>query len=328
MSMSSVADQDPTSVGVVHLNQLGDLIFSLPVLTSLRERFPRSRLFSVVKEPLEPLLASSSLVDGVLVHRGSRDFFASLGRIRAVELDLAICLSQSPRSRLLAYASGAERRIGFAGGPLQSLLTESVEKVGLPSTANNLGLVRAMGWPTPHLEYRGLLKPTPEDRAAAGALLEAEGWVGGSRLIVISASASRGREEKEWPAERFLEVARRAARTGASTAFVGMSRPEGVRHAPDDGILDLSGKTDLRELMGVLACSTLFAGIDSGVLHLAAALGKPCVALFGPTDPRETGPQGMGHAVIRASETGPGPMEAILVEQVAEAIEDLLERSG
>ena len=119
-------------------------------LAALRAGFPQARLVSIVKEPLEPLLVGSGLVDEILLHRGARDFFAALGRVRAADLDMVVCLSQSPRARLLGYGSGAARRVGLAGGPLQSLLTETVESSGLPSTANDLRLTTALGCPTPN----------------------------------------------------------------------------------------------------------------------------------------------------------------------------------
>ena len=90
----------------------------------------------------------------------------------------------------------------------------------------------------------------------------------------------------------------------------------------------LAAHNDLRDLVGLLDRCDLFVGIDSGVLHLAAAVGKPCVALFGPTDPEQTGPQGNGHVVVRACEEGPGEMGEIDVAPVTEAIADVLGRTG
>jgi len=318
------SQESPRRIGIVHLNQVGDLMFSLPALASLRAGFPQARLVSILKEPLEPLLVGSPLVDEVLLHRGSRDAFAALGRVRAADLDLVACLSQSARSRLLAYGSGANRRVGLGGGPLKSLLTETVEASGPPSTANNLRLTRALGCPTPSESYEGLLRVGEDDRRAARAVLAQAGWDGRSELVVFAVGASRGRELKEWPDDRLMEACRRTAAGGMSAIVAGAKRQPGIEHAPDDGVLDLTRCTGMRDLMGLLDLARLFVGIDSGVLHLAAALGTQCVALFGPTDPTETGPQGAGHRIVRASDTGPGPMEAIGVERVCAAIEQAL----
>jgi len=312
----------------VHLNQVGDLMFSLPALAALRAGFPRARLVSLVKEPLEPLLVGSPLVDEILLHRGWRDFFATLGRARAADLDLVACLSQSPRARLLAYGSGAARRVGLGGGALESLLTETVEALGPPSTANNLRLTRALGCPTPNDSYQGLLRASEEDQAAVRTVLTERGWDGSGDLVVFAGGASRGRELKEWPADRLLEACRRTAGDGVWAVVVGTERRPEVEHAPEDGVLDLTRRTGLRDLVGLLDLARLFVGNDSGVLHLAAALGTPCVALFGPTNPAVTGPQGSSHRILRASDTGLGPMDAIGVEGVCDAVDRALGRSS
>lgn len=326
--MTQTRTDQPVRIGIVHLNQVGDLMFSLPALAALRAGFPRARTVSIIRESLEPLLVDCDLVDEVLLHRGARDFFMTLGRLRAAGLDLVVCLSQSPRARLLAYGSGASRRAGLGGGPLESLLTESVEASGLPSTGNNLRLTTALGCPTPRETYQGLLGAGKTDRLAVRQILAERGWSGEGDLVVFAGGASRGREHKEWPVDQMMEVCRRVAQEGAWSVIVGTDDRPGVEHAPDDRVLDLRRYTGLRELRGLLDQARLFVGIDSGVLHLGAALGTPCVALFGPTDPEETGPQGEGHRIVRADPSGHGVMEAIGVEAVCEAVEQALAASG
>ena len=326
--MPAPTEEAPRRIGVVHLNQVGDLMFSLPALLALRTGFPGARIVSIAREPLEPLLRGNNLVDEILLHCGSRDFFAGLGRLRASALDLVVCLSQSPRSRLLAYGSGARRRAGLGGGPLASLLTESVATSGPPSTANNLRLTSALGCPVASPDYQGLLRAEDQDLVGARALLRQAGWDGGGEVVVFAGGASRGREHKEWPGERLMKVCRLGAGSGIWSVVVGTEHRAGIDHAPAEGVLDLTGRTGLRELMGLLSLARLFVGIDSGVLHLAAALGTPCIALFGPTDPRQTGPQGEGHRILRAAEDGPGPMDAIEVGSVARAVDRALGRIG
>lgn len=316
-----------SKIGVLHLNQVGDLVFSLPALAALRAGFPRARIVSVLRQSLVPLLSPSSLVDDVVGHQGSRDFFNTADRLRNLEIDLAVCLSESPRSRLLAHLSGAPRRVGLAGGPLASLLSQRVEKRGLPSTANNLRVVSELGCPVPRESYVGLLEATPEDRAAAHGVLERAGWPGGEdRLVILAPGVSKGREHKRWPADRFGEVERHvSAMPGCCAVVVGTETSDEAARAAGDRCVDVSGRTDLRELLGLLSLCELFVGNDSGVLHLAACLGVPCVGLYGPTDPRETGPQGEQHLVLRGEA---GDLSTIEVGAVIAAIEDLLEGRG
>ena len=309
---------EPIVVGVFHLNQIGDLVFSLPALGALRRRFPEARLISVVRENVAPLLEGVELIDDVITHQGSGSFLSTVDELRAAKFDLAVCLSESPRSRLLAWLSGAQARIGLGGGPLASLLTERVPKEGFPSTGNNLRVVRRLGCPAVTKSYVGLLKASDEDLHAAAGLLEMRSrQTPGDPLVVIAPGASQGRQEKEWPTERFAAVAEAVVQLGGVPTLVGADvRPE----LSSEGVVDLGGRTSLRELIGILGLADLFVGNDSGVLHLAAALGTPCVALFGPTDPVQTGPHGEGHVVLSASEDGPASIDQISTERVLETV--------
>lgn len=313
---------DPQLIGVVHMNQIGDLLFSLPALEALRLGFPRARIVSVLREGLTPLLEGSRLVDDVVPHRGSKNLLETAGSLRGVGLDLAVCLSESPRSRLLAWLSGAAERVGLGGGPFASLLTEQIPKEGYPSTANNLRVTEWLGCPGVSGSYVGLLTVTPQDKDDAEAALAQTGVEAVDRpLVVLAPGASKGRGEKEWSRERFVAVGEHALRCGGLPVFVGDG--PGDEEVPGD-VVDLTGRTSLRALLGLLDMASLLVGNDSGVLHLAAAVGTPCIGLFGPTDPDQTGPQGDGHVVLRADAAGPAPIADLQVESVLAAVEQML----
>ncbi|MDX1643450.1 MAG: glycosyltransferase family 9 protein [Thermoanaerobaculia bacterium] len=314
------------SIGVFHLNQLGDLIFSLPVLEALRAGFPEARITSVVRADLASLLCPSPWLDACITHRGAGEFFSTLRQVRRAEFDLVVCLSQSPRVMLLAAGSGARYRIGFAGGGLSLLLTERVDETTTPSLTANLRLVEALDCRIERRDYRGLLTVEEADRELAEQLLEASGIAAEARLVVVGAAASTRRDEKEWELERFLEVARALTHDEAITvAFIGAD-PQLGEDLSAERIYDLGGQSSLRSLLALLERADLFLGIDSGPLHLAAAVGTPCVALFGPTDPTLTGPCGDEHTVLyrRHEEGGLG---ALASAPVVEAVERKLSRS-
>lgn len=320
--MKPIERESVRSIEVFHLNQLGDLLFSLPALAALRAGFPAARILSVVPAGLAGLVCPSPWLDACITHRGAADFLSTLRRVRRAKPDLAVCLSQSPRVMLLAAASGARERVGFTGGGLSGLLTRRVAKSTIPSLANNLRLVEALGCPVERRDYRHLLRVEDEDRRLAERLLAEHGVSPEARVLVVGAAASSRRREKEWPRDRFVELARSAAeRCGVEVVFVGtepqLDRPTG------DAVHDLGGRTSLRSLVGLLERAELFAGIDSGVLHLAAALGTPCVALFGPTDPAVTGPCGDEHVVLRPGEAQ-GGLAGLGVEPVLAAVEGRL----
>lgn len=315
------------SIGVFHLNQLGDLVFSLPALEALRAGFPEARITSVVRAGLAGLLCPSPWLDACITHRGAADFFSTLRQVRRADLDLALCLSQSARVMLLAAASGARYRFGFAGGGLSVLLTERVDETTTPSLMGNLRLVESLGCRIERRDYRGLLMVEEADRALAGEVLVAKGVPREARLVVVGAAASARRGEKEWEIDRFVEVARAVTRADEQIAvvFVG-AKPQLGDDLSGERIYDLGGETSLRSLLALLERTELFLGIDSGPLHLAAAVCTPCVALFGPTDPTLTGPCGDEHIVLHRRREE-GGLAALAPARVVEAVEAVLSGS-
>jgi lipopolysaccharide heptosyltransferase II len=279
-----------------HLNQVGDLIFSLPALAALRQGFPRAHITSVARPWLAPLLEASAFVDEVIVRPpGYRpDTLLRLARrLRRRRFDLAMGFSQSPATSLLARWS-ARRQHGFADAWMPWLYGRRTYAPGPMTTGKMLRLTTALGLPGQPLTYVGLLTVAERDRESAQALL-----CGDDRpLVALAPGASGRRQYKGWSAARFGQVAAGlAARFGGRPVVVGgaSDRAQGeeiAAAAPDVDVLNLAGRTTVGELAGVLGQCALFVGIDSGPMHVAAALGVPVIGLFGPTDPHRTGPQG------------------------------------
>lgn len=282
-----------------YMDQLGDLLFSLPALWALRQTFAGARLVGVVRPPLAPLLESTGLVDGVLRReKGWGERRKLLFELRRERFDVAVCFSQSRECVLLPWAAGVPRRLGFAGAHFARLLTERVPLQGPPSLAGNLALVQRLGCATPKKDYVGLLRVSDSQREEARQLLHGAGWDGARKIAVIAAGASKRQAIKMWTNEGFAEIADRLSET-MQVVFVGLEGVDGIRRRLKRPGIDLTQKTNLLQLVGVLAHAALFVGVDSGVMHVAAALGVPVVALFGPTDPQATGPCGEGHQIVR-----------------------------
>jgi lipopolysaccharide heptosyltransferase II len=293
---------------VFHLNQIGDLLFTLPALKALREAFPQAHITSVVRPHLAALLASGGLVDAIWSRRpGPLWLMLQWGAWlrRDLRPDLAITFSQSASMAFCAWRSGAPHRVGYLDSDLCRLLNHRVQVRGIPSPTKVLRLLRAMGLVPAKSDYVGLLGLTDGDRAMGNAVLERYGGQGDGPLVALAPGESSKRPYKAWTAERFRDLAEALVRArGVRLVVVGGERD---RHLGDAvlsalpgsaGAGNLVGRTTPYELAAVLAQCDLLIGIDSGPMHLAAALGKPVVALFGPTDPALTGPQGEGHEVI------------------------------
>ncbi len=282
-----------------HLNQVGDLAFSLPALKSLRDHYVGSSITSVVRPSLIDITSGAHLVDDILVRRGglNRSKATLIDELRRRRFDLAVVFSQSAECAILAYLSGAPRRVGFVNTSAGFLLTGKVAFNHPPSTVNNLRLVESLGCHITKPDYVGLLRATDRQRERSREILR-ECGVGDSDKIVAFAPGTSGRRAvKEWSDEGYTRLAHRLTADGLGVVILGTHPMEQVtRKVPS--VLDLSGRTNLGEALGILdRCRTLVA-VDSGILHLSAAMGKHVVGLYGPSDHRITGPQGNGHEIV------------------------------
>ena len=286
---------------IIHLNQIGDLVFSLPLLKSLKDNFPDAAIHSVVKPFLQDLLTSSPWVDRILLRESSfKARLDLLKKIRRSRYDLLICLGRSEESLMLTLLSGAKLKAGFARffWDLGLDLKEHIE--GHNSWYNNAKLLRLLNIKISQNDYVGLLNVNAD---ASLTDLPAE-------FAVISPAASRRRQMKAWDPEKFAElIILLQQHFSLASVLVGSIDDKAYNHTVmasikektgDNSIdiINLTGNTGLGCLCSVLKQASLFVGIDSGIMHLASSLDIPVVGLFGPTDPRFVGPQNIRSRVV------------------------------
>ena len=282
---------------VLRLDRIGDLLMSLPALHDLREAAPRARIRLAVGRWSEDL-ARGFPVDEVLVWsapwvgrpaEGAMTFAALAGQARALRhdrIDLALDLQGDLRASLLLWLSGAERRVGYANTGGAYLLTDVVPLDETVSWVeqNRRAVAVATGCP---FSPRRVDPLTAEDRAFAAAFLAREGLLG--RRPLVGLHPSGGRRVKQWPVERWRDVAGRLQREHGATILVTGSaadRPltaalaEGLKEPP----VDLTGRLDVRHTLAVMKHLHLYLSPDTGPMHLACAVGTPSVSVFGPSD--------------------------------------------
>ncbi len=287
---------------VIHLNQIGDLVFSLPLLKSLKDNFPDALVHSVVRPFLQDLLAGSPWVDRILLRESSlKARLDLLKKIRRNQYDLLICLGRSEESQMLTLLSGAKRKAGFAHffWDLGLDLKETIE--GHNSWYNNAKLLQLLNIKISQNDYVGLLNVHKD---AGLTDLPAE-------FAVISPAASHRRQMKVWDPNKFAELIILLQQDfSLGSVLVGSVDDKAYNHtimaslnekATENSIeiINLTGNTGLGQLCSLLKQASLFVGIDSGIMHLASSLDIPLVALFGPTDPRFVGPQNSRSQVVR-----------------------------
>mgnify|MGYP000854157144 CR=1 FL=1 len=287
---------------VIHLNQIGDLMFSLPLLKSLRDRFPEAQIHSLLRPSLTGLLEDSPYVDRIIPRRDALfSRLKLLWSLRRERYDLVISLPRSEEALLLTMMSNAQVKAGFYRWPWDRGLDVKEVLQGHYSWFNFSKLLARLDIPVSQDTYVGLLRVDEPLR------VEGLPW----RYAVISPGASSRRQSKQWDERKYASVITELSMMfGLSCVLVGggdavdLTRriSEHVHPSLDGGVrqvVDLAGKISLRELAAVLKKAKLFVGIDSGVMHMASALDVPTVAIFGPTDPRYSGPQNNRSLVVR-----------------------------
>jgi len=286
---------------VVAPGWVGDAVMAEPVFRAL-EASGRA-LTVVAKRPLQPLLALFPGVAGA-IERGAGDA-ETAARIAAERFDEAIVLPNSFRSAKLVRDAGIPRRWGYRGDWRAPLLAPAVGRPRgrRPQIEDYRELLAAIGVTAPDDWLPRLA--LPEELVARGRerLSRAHLEAGAQPIVGLFPGAEWG-PSKRWPMMSFAELSRELRRRapGARQAIVAGPKEVwlAVRVYEESGKLHpvVGPELDLAALAGVVAHFDVLVTNDSGPMHLAAALGVRCVALFGPTDPRRTAPAGPGHEVI------------------------------
>src|SRR5579864_866861 len=278
---------EPFRILVVRLSAMGDVIHALPAVASLKHSFPRSRLSWVIRPRWIPLIATNPFVDEIIpLERNFSGIRQAWRHLRAGTFDLAVDFQGLIQSALVAATSRAARIVGFHRSQAWEGLAALFYSTEVTATAphivdRNLELVAASG-------ASNIVRAFPlPDGAPEGDLPDGK---------FILASPFAGWTAKQWPLERFGELARR------------LDLPLVLNGAPDsaDRLRSVPGaRVHISSLAGLIDATRrahAVIGVDSGPMHLAAALSKPGVAIFGPTDPARNGPYGGSLRVLRAPE--------------------------
>ena len=342
----------PRNLLVVRLGSMGDIIHTLPAATALRQAFPQTSLGWVIEErwaellcalpeprsgppsPGKPLIDRVHTVNtkawrkSVLSAQTWEQSAAGLSELRAQRYEVAVDFQGAAKSALLARFSGAPVIYGMAEpreGIASMLYTRQVMVRGSHVVEQNLSLAEAVvrrPLEMPKIQF-------PRDEAAEKRCQDRS-----PQFVLLNPGAGWG--AKQWPAERYGQVARRLAQDGMQ-ALINFGPGEeslmrAVVSASGDTATGVSGS--LTQLIALTRRAQLFIGGDTGPLHLAAALGIPVVAIFGPTNPARNGPFGTRSIVLRSSasptthsrraEPDPGMLE-ISSDEVVTAARELLE---
>jgi heptosyltransferase-2 len=296
-------------------NWVGDAIMALPALRAVRTRFPEAQVAILARPFIADLYHGQGIADELISYewRGTHHGIAGRERLarglRAREFDVALMLQNAFDAAWIAWRAGIPERIGYNRDARGLLLTK---RVGVPKRGEipahekfyYLELLRRIGWLDELLDVAEIrLKVGEEERGRAAETLRKAGARREVIRIAVGAGASYG-SAKCWPPERFAEALNLLSRQveadvilfgTATEAPVSAAIAERLKRRP----IDLTGKTPMPDLPALLSECHVFLGNDSGAMHVAAAVGLPVVAVFGPTDPEGTAPVTPRHIIVQ-----------------------------
>ena len=336
-SATDLRSRDFRRILLIKLSAVGDVVHTIPVLNKMRARYPAARIDWLVTPAIAELLRHNPAINNVIEF--AREEWSApwrpapfvayarlAAKLRATGYDLVVDMHGQLRTAIFARATGAPVRIGF-DRPRAGVWDASPRRFPEEARRHAWQGAREGSWiaythhiPVPTLDLHAVdrylnvapLLGLPEGPAdfsfpipqaaelGIDALLRRYG-IAGTCLVTMAPGTIW--ETKHWGSDKFAEVARHFLRNGHAVALMGSARERAVcdevaRLAP--GAVDVAGETTLTELAALIRRSAICVTNDSGPMHLAVALGRPVVSVFGPTDAIWIGPYHRADAVLQA----------------------------
>ena len=330
---------------VVKISSLGDVVLATASLRAIRRKFPQAKIYCLVGKESRKILQHCPYLDGLIVYdasfkdRGIFKFLKLTSRLRKYRFDKIIDLQNNRKSHLLSFLSFPRESYGYNNGKWGFLLTHALKdsKTAMSPVAHQFQVLKLLGISqedVPALE----LWPSPKDEQYIAELFESE-WLGNARHIVGIHLAAKWKT-KNWPMEYMAKLCDllsakniRVIITGAEKDKPLLSRLLTLTKSKPSILV---GKTDIVQLAALLKRCQVFITPDSAPLHVAAAVGTPTIALFGPTDSQRHAPPG-DKIMILEKKPPCAPcysahcrvlthvcMKEITPEEVAGVVEDLI----
>jgi lipopolysaccharide heptosyltransferase II len=298
---------DPKRILIILHGSIGDVTRALPLANLFRRRFPKAFLAWAVESPCFPLVEHQPALDEVILfdrRRWRQDFLPFVKKVRSRRFDLTLDLQRHFKSGLISFLSGAPARIGFNRSDCKEL-NWIFNNAHIPAMGDQvskldhyLKFAEYLGVETAPVEW--LFRLTAEEELRVDQLLAAV-----RRSYAALFVGSRW-ESKQWFPAQIADCARALQqRYRLDVVLLGSRSDERaaaeVQAQCGGGVTNLAGQTSLREAIGVIARAKVSIGPDTGLMHIAAAVGTPVVSLWGATSPSRNGPYGFERLAIRGT---------------------------
>ncbi len=308
----------PERILVRSTNWIGDAVMTIPAVRTIRRNFPDARITLLALPWVADIFRHSPWVDDLLLYEKQGRHHGMRGRLRLVQemagrgFDAAILLQNAFEAALVTSLARIPVRAGYTTDGRALLLTHGVRKPPGIGSRHQVHyyqeMLAGLGLSPGPDELELHLSATAREHARRVVQRFGREQDAGGPVIGFNPGASYG-PAKRWPARRFGELARLLAndRDGAMILVFGTGADSGAarlirKMSPQPRrVLDLTGRTDLAQALAFIALCDVFVTNDSGLMHVAAALDVPLVAIFGSTDHVATGPFSRRAVIVRQS---------------------------
>jgi len=339
-------DQPFQRILVVNVNWLGDVIFSSPVFKTLKKNYPQARITCLTVPRVKGILECVPGIDEILVYdekgkdRGLVGKLRVIGELKKRGFDAAFLLHGSWSRALLVFLAGVPVRVGYLKRNRINLLTHFAQKLGdEPHKSDHyLNVLTAYGL---KIDDRSCELSVPvQAQNEIKEILQKEGIADNELFIVAHTSGNW--DLKRWPQNKWTELIQKITyelkvKVVISEGPEEITRARQIAFSSGADSIVLAGKTNLQQLAALLQRASLVISADSGPLHIASAVGKKVIGIYGPTMPQSTGPRGKAQARIFHKDVGCNRascyflncpenvcMKAVGVEEVLAAVKQML----
>lgn len=315
--------KDYKRILIVKMSSLGDVIHALPTLYAIRQNWPNAHITWAVHEQFSgPLPGKPWIDDIVLIDKKKLKSLGYLWSLRKVlhsrNFDMCLDLQCLAKSAIVAALSGAKEKYGYwelrEGSQLINKALVGPHKYG-HVIERYLDTVRALGGDVTGVEFP--VKESPVAAASCVSKLMAAGLPEGHDYVVMAPGARW--TVKEWPIGHFGALTKHLVEAKQYVVLIGAAGDSAKAQAikdlvKSDAVLDMTGETSLEELIELIRGSKLFISADTGPLHIANALKRPLIGLYGTTSPERTGPYGGDYVHCIVSPTSKATPENPLID--------------
>jgi heptosyltransferase-1 len=300
---------------IIKLSSIGDVVHTIPSLNALKDLYPDSEIDWLVEEESHTLLHGHPLIHQLRVFKrkkwlktvwkgtGLKETVRLIMGMRRQKYDLIIDFQGLFKSGIMAFLAGGKVRLGYDKTRELSylFLTEKLPPYDPDTHAVDryLDVVRSLGWKGNERTFS--FPVTATDKHHVEMLIESNGVRDREKIVLVSPKARW--KTKLWNQDKFATLCDRLMEElGREVIMIGgrkdLNYIDGIISTMKNEVINIAGQTNLRELAYLMTISPLVICLDSGPMHIAAAVGAKTIALFGPTSPKRTGPYGENHVVI------------------------------